>query len=149
MLAAENGHKDAVKFLVDKGVDVSLVDKRGENILHCACKGGHVKVVECILSRKMVEIDSLAHSRKTPVILAGEQGHKEAVESLVKYGADLSLRDKRRNNVLYYASEKGHLGVVKYIISLHKININSRGFEMKTPVMLAGYSGHIEVVCFS
>ncbi|XP_046550762.1 ankyrin repeat domain-containing protein 50-like [Haliotis rubra] len=148
MLAAENGHKDVVELLVDTGADVSLVDETGDNILHCACRGGDVEVVQYILSQNMVDINSLGHEKKTPVMLAGQYGHKEVVEVLVKHGANLSLRDKVGDNILHLACFKGHVDVVKYIISLHRVYIDSRGFERKTPVMKAGEGGHKEVVEF-
>ncbi|XP_046550760.1 ankyrin repeat domain-containing protein 17-like [Haliotis rubra] len=148
MLAAESGHKDVVELLVDTGADVSLVDETGDNILHCACRGGDVEVVKYILSQNMVDIDSLGHEKKTPVMLAGQYGHKEVVEVLVKHGANLSLRDKVGDNILHLGCWKGHLDVVKYIVSLHRVDIDSRGFERKTPVMKAGEGGHKEVVEF-
>ncbi|XP_046549385.1 protein fem-1 homolog A-A-like [Haliotis rubra] len=148
MLAAENGHKDVVELLVDKGADVSLVDRTGGNILHCACIGGDAEVVNYILSKNMVDINSRGHRKKTPAMLAGQNGHREVVDVLVKHGAKLSLRDKRHNNILHLACGEGHLDVVKYIMSLHTMAIDSGGYETKTPVMLAGEGGHKEVVEF-
>ncbi|XP_067654386.1 ankyrin repeat domain-containing protein 50-like [Haliotis asinina] len=146
MLAAEDGHKDVVELLVDKGADVSLVDEAGDNVLHCACRGGNKELVKYILSNKMVDIDSRGYRDKTPVMTAGQSGHKEVVELLVKHGANLLLRDERGDNILHLACKRGRLDVVKYIISLHKLDIDRGGFKKKTPVMLAGQGGHKEVV---
>ncbi|XP_067660308.1 ankyrin repeat domain-containing protein 50-like [Haliotis asinina] len=148
MLAAEYGHKDVVELLVDKGADVSLVDRTGGNILHCASLGGDAEVVNYILSKDIVDINSIGYRKKTPVMIAGQNGHTEVVHLLVKHGANLYLRDKRGNNVLHLACSEGHLDVVKYIMSLDTMNINRRGYERRTPVMLAGEGGHTEVVEF-
>ncbi|XP_067661682.1 ankyrin repeat domain-containing protein 50-like [Haliotis asinina] len=146
MLAAENGHKDLVVVLADNGADVSLVDRTGDNILHCACRGGGVEVVKYILSKKMVYIDSKGHYDKTPVMLAGRNGHTEVVKLLVNYGANLSLRDTYGHNILHSACSEGHVDVVKYILSKDIVDINSEGYKRRTPMMLAAMVGHKEVV---
>ncbi|XP_067661560.1 ankyrin repeat domain-containing protein 50-like [Haliotis asinina] len=146
MLAAENGHKDVVKLLADKEADVSIVDETGDNILHCACRGGDAEVVKYILSQEMVEINSLGHRKKTPVMVAGQEGHMEVVELLAKLRADLSLSDESGSNILHTASYRGHIGIVKYILSLNSVDVNSRGWKSRTPVMVAAKQGHKEVV---
>ncbi|XP_067661852.1 ankyrin repeat and protein kinase domain-containing protein 1-like [Haliotis asinina] len=179
MLAAENGHKDVVEMLIDKEADVSLVDETGDNVLHCACRGGHAEVVKYILSKKMVDINSLVHGKKTPtmvaierqldvvkyilslnsvdinckgrkkrtpVIVAAEQGHTEVVKLLVKHAANLLLRDENGDNILHRACYAGQLDVVKYILSLKSMDINSRGWRKRTPVIVAAEQGHTEVV---
>ncbi|XP_067676260.1 ankyrin repeat domain-containing protein 50-like [Haliotis asinina] len=225
MLAAKNGHQDVVELLVGKGANLSLVDKTGDNILHCACRGGDAEVVKYILSQEMLDINNLGPRKKTPVIVdinkrgwkrrtpvmvAAEQGHKEVVELLVKHGTDLSLkvasnlhgacysgqfyavncvlslnlvdlkrggwknripmmvaakvgskdivewllrneanlslRDEEDQNILHLASHKGHVDVVKYVLSLNSVGINSRGMEDRTPVMAAAENGQKEVV---
>jgi ankyrin repeat protein len=40
-------------------------------------------------------------------------GHLDAVKYLISKGADINARDKNRNAPLHYASENGHLEVVK------------------------------------
>ncbi|XP_046553082.1 ankyrin repeat domain-containing protein 50-like [Haliotis rubra] len=146
MLAAANGHKDMVELLVDKEADVSLLDEAGDNILHCACRGGDVKVVKYILSQEMVDINSRGYGKKTPVMVAGEEGHKGVVELLVKFGADLSLNGKSGSNILHYACSSGQFDVVKYVLSLNEVDIDSRGWKKRTPVMAAAVKGHKEVV---
>jgi len=51
VLAAENGHVEIVRLLLDKGADVGMVNNELENAVHVAVKGGHVEVVELLASR--------------------------------------------------------------------------------------------------
>ncbi|XP_046551064.1 ankyrin repeat domain-containing protein 17-like [Haliotis rubra] len=196
MLAAENGHKDVVKLLVEKGAVMSLVDETGDNVLHCACRGGDEKVVKYILSQEMVDINSRGHGKRTPVMVAGEKGHKEVVELLlhracydgrvdvvkdvlslnsvdinsrgnkrrtpvmvaeerghtevvkllVKHEANLSIKDDHGNNILHLASYGGRVDVLKYLLFLNSVDIDSRGWDGGRPVMAAGERGHKEVV---
>ncbi|XP_067660925.1 ankyrin repeat domain-containing protein 50-like [Haliotis asinina] len=146
MLAAGNGNKDLVQLFVDKGADVSLLDKTGDNILHCACRGGGAEVLKYILSKDMVDINSLGHRKRTPVIVAAERGHEEVVELLVKHGADLSLSKRSGGNILHHVCQRGHYKLVKYVLSLNMVDINSRWWMKRTPVMVAARYGHKEVV---
>ncbi|XP_067660904.1 ankyrin repeat domain-containing protein 50-like [Haliotis asinina] len=146
MLAAGNGNKDLVQLFVDKGADVSLLDKTGDNILHCACRGGGAEVLKYILSKDMVDINSLGHRKRTPVIVAAERGQKEVVELLVKHGADLSLSERSGGNILHHVCQRGHYKLVKYVLSLNMVDIHSRWWMKRTPVMVAAKYGHKEVV---
>ncbi|XP_046562244.1 ankyrin repeat domain-containing protein 50-like [Haliotis rubra] len=146
MLAAANGHKDVVEMFVDKGATVSFVDETGNNILHCACRRGDMEAVKYILSQKMVDVNSYGPRKKTPLMVAAEHGHKEVVELLVTHGADLSLSVKGRDDILHIACNRGQFDVVKYLLSLNSVDINSRGYKKRTPVMAAAEHGHKEVV---
>ncbi|XP_067653322.1 protein fem-1 homolog B-like [Haliotis asinina] len=102
MLAAENGHKNVVELLVDKGADVSLKDETGGNVLHIACYGGHLDVVKYLLSLNSIKINRKGWKKMTPIMVAANQGHKEVVELLVKRGAKLSFR-AQMGNILHTA----------------------------------------------
>ncbi|XP_067660337.1 ankyrin repeat domain-containing protein 50-like [Haliotis asinina] len=148
MLAAENGHKEVVELLVNEGADMSLVDKQRNNILHCACRGGRLEVVMYIVSQNKVDINSRGWKKKTPLMLAAANGAKDVVKFLVEHGADLSLTYAGGSNTLHLASWGGHLEVVKYIVSQNKVDINSRGWQKKTPLMVAAANGAKDVVKF-
>ncbi|XP_046337771.2 ankyrin repeat domain-containing protein 17-like [Haliotis rufescens] len=146
MTAADKGHKEVVELLVRKGADVSLLDIGHDTLLHLACRGGHVEVVKFVLSQGMVSINSRGWEKMTPVITAAEKGHKEVVELLVKEGADVTLVNKKGDNLLHSASRGGHVEVVKFVLSQGTLSINSRGWKRMTPAMTAADKGHKEVV---
>ncbi|XP_067668335.1 ankyrin repeat domain-containing protein 50-like [Haliotis asinina] len=146
MLAADNGHRDVLELLVGRGANVALTDENGDNFLHCACREGHAEVVKYILLQDLVDINSLGHEKKSPVLIAGEQGHTEVVELLVKHGADLSLREKSGSNTLHRACYYGQFDVVKHILSLNRVDINCRGYMKRTPVMVAAEQGYKKIV---
>ncbi|XP_067661828.1 ankyrin repeat domain-containing protein 50-like [Haliotis asinina] len=146
MAAAERGHTEVVKLLVSRGADVSLVDTVGENVLHWACVGGHVQTVMYILSQSNVDINSSGWKKRTPMMAAAERGHTEVVKLLVSRGADVSLVDTVGENVLHWACVGGHVQTVMYILSQSNVDINSRGWKKRTPMMAAAERGHTEVV---
>ncbi|XP_046548424.1 fibronectin type 3 and ankyrin repeat domains protein 1-like [Haliotis rubra] len=146
--AALKGYREVVELLVTKGANVKLTDRFGINILHSACLGGDVDVVKYFHSHDMADIDSRAQCKRTPMMLAAENGHKEVVELLVGEGADMSLVDKQHDNIFNCAIRGGHVKVMKHIVSQNKVGINSRGWKKKTPVMVAAEMGGKDVVEF-
>ncbi len=103
-------------------------------------------MVKYLLSLNSVDINSRGLRKITPLMVAAENGHIEVVELLLKHGADLSVTDARGNNILHIACNQGEFDVVKYLLSLNSVDINSRGREKSTPVIVGAQKGHIEVV---
>ncbi|XP_046563508.1 ankyrin repeat domain-containing protein 50-like [Haliotis rubra] len=145
MLAAEKGYRAVFDLLVRKGADVSLVDDNKNNILHVACFGGHVDMVKYVLSQKVADINSSGQYGRTPMMMAARKGHREVFDVLVREGADVSLVDDYRDNILHVACIGGHVDMVKYVLSQKVADINSRGQYGRTPVMMAAVKGHREV----
>ncbi|XP_067654159.1 putative ankyrin repeat protein RF_0381 [Haliotis asinina] len=146
MEASKNGHRGVVKFLVDRGANLSLVDERGDNVLHWACDGGHLDIVKLILSLDVVDINSGDFLGITPVMVAVLHEHRDVVKFLVGEGADVSQVDSDGDTVLHYACRKGDLEIVELILSLNMVDINSRGRFSITPVMGAVHYKHRDVV---
>ncbi|XP_067669979.1 ankyrin-3-like [Haliotis asinina] len=142
MLAAESGHRDVFFFLACKGSDLECVDENGDNILHVACIGGHVTMVECIISLGIVDINSGGQYGGTPLMAAAEGGHRDVLDLLISEGGDVSLVDDYNNNILHVVCIGGNTDIVKYILSKHVVDINSRGEYGRTPVMIAARWGH-------
>ncbi|XP_046546810.1 ankyrin repeat domain-containing protein 50-like [Haliotis rubra] len=142
MLAAESGHRDVFYFLVCKGSDLGCVDDNGDSILHVACIGGHVTMVECIISLDIVDINSGGQYGGTPLMAAAEGGHRDVLDLLISKGGDVSLVDDYNNNILHVVCIGGNADIVKYVLSKHVVDINSRGEYGRTPVMIAARWGH-------
>ncbi|XP_046564007.1 histone-lysine N-methyltransferase EHMT2-like [Haliotis rubra] len=146
MEAAFRGHGDVVELLVSRGADVSLVDDLGDNILHCACRGGDRETVEFVLSLDGVDINSRGQGSRIPVMWAAQWRHRDVVELLVSRGADVSLVDDGGRNTLYWACRGGDTETVEFVLSLDGVDINSRGWRSRTPVMEAAWWKHRDVV---
>ncbi|XP_046579349.1 ankyrin repeat and KH domain-containing protein mask-like [Haliotis rubra] len=146
MRAARMGHLEVMKLLVNKGANVSLANTPGNNMLHLACVDGPVEVVQYVLPLDVVDINSRGWNERTPLMIAGITGTLKIVDVLVSKGGDVSLVDKDSNNILHLAYESGQENVALYVLSLGVVDINSRGWRQKTPVMLAAEAGYNELV---
>ncbi|XP_046371140.2 ankyrin repeat domain-containing protein 50-like [Haliotis rufescens] len=148
MAAAEKGHRRVFDFLIRKGANVSQVDDDGYNILHWACRGGHMGMVRYLLSQQSVDIHSRGKFGSTPLMKAVYYGHRDMFKFLVSQGANVSQVDDDGDNILHWACIGGHVSMVKYLLSQHIIDINSRSKKGKTPLMKAAYYGQSDVLKF-
>ncbi|XP_046348321.2 ankyrin repeat domain-containing protein 27-like [Haliotis rufescens] len=82
----------------------------------------------------------------TPVMRAAWRGHRDVVELLVGEGADVSLVDGGGNNALHFACYRGHLETVKFVLSLHVVDIDARNNYGRTAADLARRGGHTRVL---
>ncbi|XP_046573610.1 26S proteasome non-ATPase regulatory subunit 10-like [Haliotis rubra] len=140
MVAAQEGHCRIVYCL--KGVSMTQVDNNGKNFLHWACKGGHVGMVECVLPQYDIDINN---KNVSPLLQAAWLGQRDVCEFLVCMGANVSQVDDDGDNALHWGCRGGHLGIVKYLLSLCSLDINSKGKGGKTPVMHAASWKHTRV----
>ncbi|XP_071108992.1 ankyrin repeat domain-containing protein 50-like [Haliotis cracherodii] len=148
MVAAEKGHRRVFDFLIRKGANVSQVDDDGNNILHWACRGGHMDMMKYLLSQHSVDIHSRGKFGSTPLMKAVYYGNRDMFKFLVSQGANVSQVDDDGDNILHWACIGGHVGMVKYLLSQHIIDINSRSKKGKTPLMKAAYYGQRDVLEF-
>jgi len=65
--AAESDSLDAVKLLLDKGVDVNCLDANESTPLHCAAESGAIKVVEFLINSTKADQNLTNKFGYTPV----------------------------------------------------------------------------------
>ncbi|XP_046554157.1 ankyrin-3-like isoform X2 [Haliotis rubra] len=145
MYAARKGEYKIFQLLVSKGGLPSQEDHDGNNILQLACWGGSVKMVEYILKHKRVDINGRGQSGRTPLMAAAYQGHGKILDLLERRGADLNAADYAGNNALHSACLGGHVDIVRRVLELDKVDINSRGQCGRTPLMMAARMGDREI----
>ncbi|XP_046330941.2 ankyrin repeat domain-containing protein 17-like isoform X1 [Haliotis rufescens] len=145
MMAVLKGHSAVFELLVSEGSDLSPVSSNNNNILHEACEGGDVSIVNYIISKGVVAINSRGKYDRTPVMVAAEFGHTNVLELLVREGGDVNVRSSEGNTILHAACLGGHVKMVCHVLSTTRVNVNARGKKGRSPLMLAAWMGHQEV----
>jgi len=96
--AADQGHVDIVRFLIEKKVDVNHVDTHGRTALMMASLvglgtaeniGDYFEIVKILIENK-ADVNKVDQYGDTALSLAVEQQSAEVVELLVSAGADTS-----------------------------------------------------------
>ncbi|XP_048251779.1 uncharacterized protein LOC124117625 isoform X2 [Haliotis rufescens] len=133
MKAAVHGNMDVFQlFLYTVKVDLKLKDENNNNLLHLACHGGHVSIVQQLLPK--FKINSRGNNGRTPVMCAAASGVESVFNLLVSEGADIRLRDDNNNSLLHLACFGGNISIVTYL--LPKSDINCQGSHGRTAIMI-------------
>ncbi|XP_048247082.1 uncharacterized protein LOC124125011 isoform X2 [Haliotis rufescens] len=142
MMAAYQGHRDVVEFLVSKGADLTLVEKGGDTILHAACRGGDINIVKCVLSKDDVDVNCTDKSGMTPSMSAARWGYTEVVKLLFRRGSNLQMVDDEGDTVLHYACRGGHDDIAEYVLHCNTALINVKNRSGKTAARVAKDEEH-------
>ena len=131
--AASSNHIDLVRLLLEKGANVNAKDDGGYTPLLSAAGNGdrNAELVKLLLDHgakvnvasgdtfEIVKNGSLSLGHVTPLQVAAGQGNYEAVEALIKAGADFNAKDIRNANSLVFAVATDHANpeIVKLLLA--------------------------------
>ncbi|CDQ60332.1 unnamed protein product [Oncorhynchus mykiss] len=90
-LAAIKGDVETVKELLDQGADPNLKDNAGWTPLHEACNLGHLGVVEVLVERGGVLLNTPGYKNDSPLHDAVRNGHTGIAMLLLQHGASQSV----------------------------------------------------------
>ncbi|KAI9888557.1 MAG: hypothetical protein M1814_006827 [Vezdaea aestivalis] len=146
-LACCQGHSDVIELLVQRGADLSA--KSAEKMMSFAPLVG--KIGHCV--PQMVTLRACV-AGGTALLEAAFHGDLATVERLVSLGADVDTLDSFHRSALLVAAEgerdaygtkADHLGVVKLLLT-EGANINAQNDDDESPLMLASFTGNIQMV---
>ena len=137
MIAVMENHVEVVKYLLQKGADISLtVGSEKRNALHTASEHGSIAAIELLLSHGL-SVNSRDGKGNTPLMCAAAFGQIESVNCLLKHGADPSLKGKGGWSLLHYAAQSGNVIIIETMLS-KGLDIDSRGETLGlTPLMVS------------
>jgi len=99
----QNNYFKTIELLINNGANInSHHSKLLETPLHklCARIKPHIDVITMILE-KGAEVNAINISGKTPVFYCSFNYSVELLNLLVKYGADINIKDKYKNTLLH------------------------------------------------
>jgi len=115
--ASYYGKLKAVKYLLEKGADVKLIDYRGNTALLNAAYNGHTKVVAELL-RNGAEINERNKLNWNALMQACVEGHFQTAEFLLEKGSPIDEIDKEKGaTVLTLAKFSGSAKLIKLLES--------------------------------
>jgi ankyrin repeat protein len=144
VLSSENGHKEIVQLLIEKGIDINQTDEDGRNALHWASANGHKEIVQ-LLIEKGIDINQTDEDGENALHLATSNGHKEIVQLIIEKGIDINQTDGDGENALHLASENGNKEIVQLLIE-KGIDINQTSEYGRNALHWASANGHKEIV---
>jgi hypothetical protein len=122
LAAAENGHFDTIRFLVEAGGDITIKDPFQQTVLHKLAQINFkavrdqdiVPILQFFLDRGM-NINERDLQGMTPLTWAVESDRDGVVEYLLAHGADPSIKDNLRKTALDNAQKKGNPIIIRLL----------------------------------
>jgi ankyrin repeat protein len=106
-------------YLLQKGANPNLADKKGTTPLMLATQLGYVEGID-VLTRRKAQVDQSNRAGETALILAVQLRNTEAVRALLKAGANPDKTDSRAGySAREYAKQDGRASEIAAIIESH------------------------------
>nr|CAD7426767.1 unnamed protein product [Timema monikensis] len=143
-LAADYGHLNIVKCLVDKGADINQPNREGFKPLHVATRSGHLEVVQFLVGLKQNFKESLDEHKI--LLIASENGHIRIVNYLLDL-IDINTVDSEGCTALHAAVRGGQLEVVQLLVE-RNAHINCQDVHGYTALKYCVRDGRLDVLEF-
>uniref|UniRef100_A0AAQ5XTX7 Tetratricopeptide repeat, ankyrin repeat and coiled-coil containing 1a n=1 Tax=Amphiprion ocellaris TaxID=80972 RepID=A0AAQ5XTX7_AMPOC len=142
--AAGRGRMEMCGFLLERGAELEIPNRRGMAPLLSTSKHGHTQVAELLL-KQGADINVSDKQDRTALMLAASEGHTSTVELLLSKGASLSSADQEGLTALSWACMKGQKGAVQLLVEAGA-DLNQPDRQGRTPLDLAALNGDAETV---
>ena len=147
---AVSGSVDLVRYLIQEaGCDINASGFEGRTILHKACEKNHLGVVKFLISEIKCDLEAQDRNNDRPLHIAcAFSDSVDLVSYLIKVaGCDINAKGFNGRTIFHKACEKNHLGVVKYLITKMKCNLEAGDRNSDRPLHIAcALSGSIDLV---
>ncbi|MCG3116935.1 MAG: ankyrin repeat domain-containing protein [Candidatus Manganitrophus sp. SA1] len=121
--AASNGNASRVIELLRKGADVNTRGARGRTPMMAAAYRNHVETVAALIDAG-ADVNLQDNMLNNPFLYAGAEGLLDILKLTVKAGADPKMTNRFGGTALIPAAERGHVEVVKYLLTHTNMDIN-------------------------
>jgi ankyrin repeat protein len=135
-VAADDGHLDNVKKLLDARADINAQCGADKNTsLHMAATQGHGSVVE-LLIQSGAALESQNRLLNTPLHAVVLSNNKSILQLFIKSGANVAARDRTGNTPLHIAVNRQYAGMVKTLLDAGA-PLEARNKRGATPLWVA------------
>jgi len=126
---------------------VSEADGDGQTPLHGACASGCVGLARWLLT-KGADLESAAEGLDgaTPLHEACLNGRLELIKMLQQAGANMRACGNQQQDAVMVAAREGHVEIVRYLIEVCGLDLESTDVDGETPVHGAATEGYLDVI---
>ncbi|XP_071041937.1 serine/threonine-protein phosphatase 6 regulatory ankyrin repeat subunit B-like [Parasteatoda tepidariorum] len=116
-LAAECGHLDLVKFLINEGADLNVIGSFGSKPIHIAAYYGHLHIVKYFIQRDEKLLTDRGWANMSLLHYAAGEGQTEVVKYLIEKGIDVNDECDDGFRPIHFAVKFNHEEVIKVLLN--------------------------------
>ncbi|CAM9734684.1 unnamed protein product [Lampetra planeri] len=116
--AAQAGHLDAARFLVERGAHVDEPDTNGRTPLHVAAALDHPNVIDFFVKHGGDVEAATREELQTAAHYAAKHGARAALECLYRRLSNIHAQDYRARTPLFLAAKHGQRGTVQLLLNV-------------------------------
>ena len=148
--AAEAGNKEEMAALLEQGANINSADNRGRKAVMIAVHMNEIGMFQWLIE-KGADIDIRDSRSDNPLLYAGAEGLFDFVSVAVAAGADPTLTNRFGGTALIPAADRGHVDIVKELLTTSDVDINhinNLGWTALLEAVLLGNGGvkHQQIV---
>ena len=137
MIACERWNENAINILFNAGANPNIADADGRTCLHYAVENNcSTQVLQSMISQG-VNVNATNKKNVTALMIACEEGTKDAVNLLLNAGAEPNIVDADGDTWLHYAARNYCHSNVIHNIFTHVGDVNATNKKNVTALMLA------------
>ena len=144
--AAMRNDAEAVRSLLRSGADVNTAQGDGMSALHWAAHHGNLDMARVLVHAGANLEATTRVGAFTPLLVASMAGEAEAVEALLRAGADPQAATTTGETALHFAARGGSVASVEALVAAGAdVDARQAGLE-QTPLMFAAHEDRADVV---
>ncbi|KAM0703041.1 hypothetical protein Q7P35_002300 [Cladosporium inversicolor] len=136
--AAECNSYRSVELLLQSGAEYTPEDDSGRTPLVYAVEAGH-----CATTARLVR--HIGNGNQA-LILASRIGQAKIVSKLMTMGKDVAWEDENLRDLLLRSARDGRDDIVRVLLRLHKVEVDTQNGDGRTPLSLAAELGHCNII---
>ena len=146
MIASKSGNIEGINVLLKAGADPNIIDVDGNTCLHCSVLGNYRKEVLHMIIDHSVHLNAINKKVHTALMMASERGNSDAINVLLKAGADPNIIDADGNTCLHFlVLQRCNKEVLEIIID-HGVHVNTMNKRNETALMIASAKGNTDII---
>jgi len=151
-VAAQNGARDAVSYLIAKDADINLADKWGRTPLLLAIASGHNEVAGGLLAQENIDIHARDIDGQSALSIVQYKTQKNIMTSLLQrpdINREICLNWERKGTsftLLIEAIVAGDSGMVDLLLQIESVNPNKVTSKRLTAIGCAVQQGKTEAI---
>jgi uncharacterized protein len=121
--ATQRGDKEAVLKLLQEGADINVRDVQGRTPVMIATYQHNTDMVRTLLHAG-ADVNIRDNNKENPLLHAGAQGWLDILRLAIEAHADTRLTNRFGGISIIPASERGHVEIVRELLTRTDINVN-------------------------